>query len=102
MQHAWMLTLAAAASAAVCSAVCPSAHFDRSLTKKKGAYDEKTDAEKIKGRVANAQEMTNQYYDLATEFYEYGQAHSRAHGPRPAAWRWRVAPFLRPARRFES
>lgn len=47
-------------------------HFDRSLTKGTGNYDEKRDAEKIKGRVENAQEMTNQYYDLATEFYEYG------------------------------
>jgi hypothetical protein len=51
------------------------AHFDRSLTTGTGEkYDEKRDAEKIKGRIEHAQEMTNQYYDLATEFYEYGQA----------------------------
>lgn len=51
-------------------------HFDRSLTTGTGKYDEKRDAEKIKGRVANAQEMTNAYYDLATEFYEYGWGQS--------------------------
>lgn len=72
--------------------MCRSAHFDRSLTKKKGAYDEKTDAEKIKGRVANAQEMTNQYYDLATEFYEYGQSHRRAHRAALALPRGSVSP----------
>jgi len=51
-------------------------HFDRSLTKGKGAFDEKRDEEKIKGRIAQAQEMTNSYYDLATEFYEYGWGQS--------------------------
>jgi len=50
--------------------------FDKSLTKGKGSYDEKSDAEKIKGRVAHAQAMTNEYYDLATEFYEYGWGQS--------------------------
>lgn len=34
-------------------------HFDRSLTKGKGKYDEKRDAEKIKQRIEGAQEMTN-------------------------------------------
>jgi hypothetical protein len=67
------------------------AHFDRSLTTTAGAkYDEKRDAEKIKGRVENAQEMTNQYYDLATEFYEYGtSARRRRSGDgRDACSRW--------------
>jgi hypothetical protein len=47
-------------------------HFDRSLSTNK-EFDKQKDAEKIKERVADAQNMTNQYYDLATEFYEYGQ-----------------------------
>lgn len=34
-------------------------HFDRKLTTSTGAYDEKKDAEKIKQRIGNAQEMTN-------------------------------------------
>lgn len=52
-------------------------HFDRSLTKSKGdKFDDKRDQQKIKERVQHAQEMTNAYYDLATEFYEYGWGQS--------------------------
>lgn len=51
------------------------AHFDRSLTTA-DKFDEKKDAEKIKGRIEHAQEMTDSYYDLATEFYEYGWGQS--------------------------
>ena len=37
------------------------AHFDRSLTTGKGdKYDDKRDAQKIKERIADAQNMTNQ------------------------------------------
>lgn len=47
--------------------------FDASLNTQ---WDSAKDAEKVKERQAKAQEMTNAYYDIATDFYEYGWGQS--------------------------
>ena len=47
--------------------------FDASLNTK---WDDKKDAAKVKERQSKAQEMTNAYYDIATDFYEYGWGQS--------------------------
>ena len=47
--------------------------FDASLNH---SWDEKKDADKVRERKSKAQEMTNAYYDIATDFYEYGWGQS--------------------------
>ena len=42
------------------------------------AWDEKRDAEKVAERKGAAQEMTNAYYDIATDFYESAPTHTSA------------------------
>jgi sterol 24-C-methyltransferase len=49
------------------------AKFDASLNEK---WDPIKDAVKINERIQGAQEMTNAYYDIATDFYEYGWGQS--------------------------
>jgi hypothetical protein len=48
--------------------------FDASLNSQ---WDDAKAAQKEKERKAKAQEMTNAYYDIATDFYEYGNNNSK-------------------------
>jgi len=49
-------------------------HLRRSLRKLVNGYytGEKSSAEKVTNRKESAKEMTNMYYDLVTDFYQYG------------------------------